>query len=58
MLHFHQFSSESVEMVMLNLDFSWDIEKFYAHALLRFSDPGNVYKSNSWRNKEIIDVNG
>ena len=58
MPHFHQFSSESVDIVMLNLDFSWDIEKFYAHALLRFSDPQNVDKSNPWCNKEMSDVNG
>ena len=51
MSHFHQFSSESVDMFVLNLDLSWDIENFYAHALLRLSDPGNVGKSDLFCNK-------
>ena len=51
MSHFHQFSSGSVDIVMLNLDLVWDIENFYAHALLRFSDSEYEDKSNLWCKK-------
>ena len=54
--HFHQFFSECIDILVLNLDLSWDIENFYA--LLRFSDSGNVDQSNPWSNKGMSDVNG
>ena len=57
-LHFHQFSSDSVDILVPNVDLFWDIENFYAHALLRFSDSGNIDKSNPWCNKGMSDVNG
>ena len=52
------FISFSVDILILNLDLSWDIDSFYAHALLRFSDSGNVDKSNPWSIKGMSDVNG
>ena len=55
MLHFHQFSSESIDMLTLNLGLSWDNDNF--QALLKFSDSGNIDESNPMCNKGMSDVN-